>query len=190
MAALRRMGKRYGKCGLANYRCDHEAQRTIVDRLKRFVEEMQDNVESGCNALFIGPPGTGKDHLMAALVKSAFAKGYGVEWFDGSVLFADARDRIEVGGTEQDFIRRFVTPGVLAISDPLPPIGNVTDFQRLLLFRIIDRRYRDQKPTWMTMNVKDREEAEKRLSPNIVDRIGEGAAVLVCDWPSYRRGGK
>jgi DNA replication protein DnaC len=70
----------------------------------------------------------------------------------------------------------------------LPPLGSVNSgFQLSMLFRIIDRRYRDLKATVMTLNVATRAEAETRLSPNIVDRLAHGAMAIHCNWPSYRR---
>lgn len=78
---------------------------------------------------------------------------------------------------------------MLAISDPTPPLGEVrSDWQRSLLFRIVDRRYRDLKPTWVTINAASAEEAEKRLTPNIIDRLSHDAVIVRCNWKSFRTG--
>jgi DNA replication protein DnaC len=78
-------------------------------------------------------------------------------------------------------------PNVLAISDPTPPLGELSDYQRSMLFRVVDRRYRDLRPTWVTINAADSAEAERKIAPNIIDRLAHGALVLRCNWPSYRR---
>lgn len=184
--SLGRMGTRYRACSLSNYQTSGVDQAGVLTQLKSYADELPAQVGLGTNIMLHGPPGTGKDHLLAAMVREAGGDKIGVEWTDGADLYGAMRDRISSDDDESEFLRRFTAPQVLAISDPLPPMGAVTDFQRILLFRVIDRRYRDVRPTWMTLNVKDRREAESRLSPNIIDRLGEGALVLSCNWPSWR----
>ena len=184
--SLDRAGERYKGCRLDSFEISHKAQEEVLEYLCKYADGLRANIKGGTNILLHGPPGTGKDHLLVAMVHEALALGIGVEWVDGADLYGAMRDRMGSDEAEQEFLRRYTSPDVLAISDPLPPMGAVTDFQRILLFRIIDRRYRDMRPTWMTLNVADREEAEKRLSPNICDRLGEGALRLTCNWPSYR----
>ena len=68
----------------------------------------------------------------------------------------------------------------------VPPKGDASQYNADVLMRIVDRRYRDCKPTWLTLNVLDGEEAERRLASPIVDRVRHGSLCLECNWPSYR----
>jgi DNA replication protein DnaC len=54
------------------------------------------------------------------------------------------------------------------------------------LLEIIDRRYSHLLPTWMTINVANRKEAETRMGAPTVDRLAHDALTVVCDWPSFR----
>jgi DNA replication protein DnaC len=184
----RRVGKRYAGCTLDGYETRHDSQRDVLNLVRDYAEHVDERIASGSGLFLIGPPGTGKDHLAIAVLFAAAAKGVNVHWTDGMELFAGARDNIDANRTEAAWLHTFTNPTILAISDPVPPLGSVKEgFQLATLFSIIDRRYRDMKPTLMTLNVNDRDEAEKRMAPNIVDRLAHGALVLRCDWPSYRR---
>lgn len=113
--------------------------------------------------------------------------GIRVEWLSGLDFYGDCRDRIESGDPESKAIRHYANPAVLAVSDPLPPTGQLTVFQRSMLFRVVDRRYSQMRPTWVTLNVASRNEAMERIGANIIDRLTHEALVVHCDWPSYRR---
>jgi hypothetical protein len=51
----------------------------------------------------------------------------------------------------------------------------------------VDYRYSHRKPIWLTLNVADGAEAELRMGAQTVDRLRDGALVLFCNWPSYRK---
>lgn len=189
IAALgNRVGKRYAGVTLDGFETGHDAQREVLKHVRDYSENVEERIASGSGLFLIGPPGTGKDHLAIAVLFAAAAKGVNVHWTDGMELFASARDNIDAAKTEASWLHAYTNPTILAISDPVPPLGSVKEgFQLATLFSIIDRRYRDMKPTLLTLNVNDRDEAEKRMAPNIVDRLAHGALVLRCDWPSYRK---
>lgn len=104
----------------------------------------------------------------------------------GLELFELARRLIRVDGDETTFVRDFVRPKILIVSDPVPPKGDASQYNADVLMRIVDRRYRESKSTWFTLNVLDGEEAERRLASPIVDRVRHGSLCLECNWPSYR----
>lgn len=186
---LVKIGARYRSCSLDTFTCLCEAQSGALARVRDYCDSILTNISTGRGALFYGPPGTGKDHLAVAIMLAALdSTSASVEWVDGAEFYGGVRDNIDGDKSEASFVKRFTTPGLLVLSDPLPPLGAIkSEFQLSMLFRVIDRRYRDLKATVVTLNVATREEAEKRLSPNIVDRLAHGAMAIHCNWPSYRR---
>lgn len=152
-----------------------------------YLNDFKGRLEKGQSVLFFGPPGTGKDHLMVAMLKHAVFCSLKVRWRDGSEMFGGFRDNMRGDASESDLIEKYTKADVLAISDPVPPFGGLTPYQSSMFFRIVDRRYRDVRPTWLTINCKDRAEAEERIGVSIVDRLGEGAMALPCIWPSFRQ---
>lgn len=184
-------GKRYTDCSLESFEChgapeERKRQGAVLDQLREFQSELKLNLTEGRGLLLFGPPGTGKDHLMFALLIRAFDMGATVKWLNGMDFFAEMRDRISDERSEVDMAKALAEPAVLAISDPMPPRGAVSDFQASLLFRIIDRRYRDSKCVWVTMNVKDSEECAERMGASNMDRLRDNSLKLFCNWPSYR----
>jgi len=180
-ASLRRMGSRYAECSFETFVCESPEQQTVVDRLVGYDWLHRPNV------LLFGPKGTGKDHLLTALVRLAGAGDLGVEWRNGLDLFGEWRSLVGGEESERDAIAPLVGCDVLALSDPLPPSGQLSEWQQQMLARVIDGRYRKLAPTWVTLNVTSGEEAESRLGPLIADRLRDGALALFCNWPSYRK---
>lgn len=185
---INQRGKRYADCRLGNFNLDSDAHRKAVELLTDYAENVADRIESGTSILFIGPPGTGKDHLMTAICRAAILGGKRVMWANGQDLWGSFRDAISEEANETTIIQRYVRADVLAISDPLPPRGALSDFQASTLFRIIDGRYSNMRPTWMTLNVTNRAEAGERIGHQTIDRLAHGAVIVGCNWPSYRQG--
>lgn len=187
-AILAQVGRRYAGADLASFNPPTDDAREVLAAVCGYANRIRENVDAGRGIVLLGRPGTGKDHLIVGVLRQAARAGFRVQWVDGAELFAAARDNIDSGDTEARWARRFTDPDILAISDPVPPAGEVREgWQISTLFRIVDRRYRDMKPTFITINVKDAAEAAGRMSGNIVDRLSHGSLVLKCNWPSYRK---
>lgn len=186
----KRLGTRYAECTLVDFRCDGERaadMRRVVESLTAYADDMPARVAAGQGVVLFGPAGTGKDHLMAALMRAACRHGLSVEWRNGMDLFAERRDAIAKQTPERELIVAMGRPDVLAVSDPVPPSGPLTEGQMEFLFRILDRRYRERRPVWVTANFETGKDAETKIGAQLVDRLRDGALALDCNWPSYRR---
>ena len=187
----RELGPRYADCTLAGFifsgeGADRQKQERTLAQLTAYRDTLKERVTEGSGVFLFGPAGCGKDHLLSALMLDAVRAGYAVKWFNGMDVYGAFRDGMDSETPEKRMIADMAKPDILALSDPIPPKGDVTDFQRSQLFRVIDRRYRDCKPTWITANVSSREEADQRFGVQLVDRLTDGALCLPCNWPSYR----
>lgn len=189
----RQVGRRYAACSLQNFKLSDDMdvsrkQQTVLAAVQAYVDSLKERIADGCGLFLFGPAGCGKDHLLTAVMLEAVGRGYGVAWFNGQDLYGQFRDAItnEASVSERQTVDRLTEPAVLALSDPIPPSGDVTPFQRSMLFRVIDRRYRDRRPTWITANVADRTEADSRFSVQLVDRLTDESLCLPCNWPSHR----
>lgn len=185
------MGARYADCKLSSfeeYGTDDERrrQRSAIELCRAMSSEMESGVKPHSGLVLFGPPGTGKDHILAAMLRQACFIGHSVRWLNGLDFFGDMRDRMDKESPESAIIKELSEPDILAISDPLPPWGPLTAFQAQTLFRVIDRRYRQEKLIWVTINVAGSAEASERIGTAVVDRLKERALSVHCNWPSYR----
>jgi DNA replication protein DnaC len=180
------LGPRYWRCTLENFHVyNPEKQSPILKKAKEFAADMPRRVR--CGGLFlIGNAGTGKDHVVAALLKIAVAKyRFSARWWDGGNLF----DAVANSISEESFARlkkELAEPHILAISDPVPPRGHLNDSQLRRLRDAIDKRYRDTKSTWVTTNVDNNRDAEELLTRPLLERLKEGSLQLFFDWNTYR----
>jgi len=183
------VGRRYEACRLETFEVGNEEQRAILASLRAYADNVDRHVKAGDNIVLFGPPGTGKDHLAIGVAYVAIGRGFSVAWFDGQSLYQEFRDNIGGDRPERDIIARATRPDILLLSDPVPPRGELTDYQATILWRVVDRRYRDMRPMWITLNVASGQEASARLGAGIVDRLRDGATYGWCGWGSYRKPG-
>ena len=185
---LAERGERYRDCRLANFDILHPGQQDAKDQLLTYLENMDVEIALGNGVILFGPSGTGKDHLMAAMAYGVTrVGGYVVVWRNGPDLWAAMRSTIDDRVNDREVIAPLVRADVFILSDPLPPEGTLTHFQRETLYRILESRYSQRKPTWVTLNVKNGTEACERLGVPNFDRLRDSATAIYCNWPSYRR---
>jgi DNA replication protein DnaC len=187
----KRRGKRYEDCTLENYVSKSALQTDIVAKLRDYALHSDENIKIGKNVILFGPKGTGKDHLLMSLSKAvAVQTGSVSRWENGIDLFdkirADEFGKRRPLELHDEHFRYSIDADIFWISDPLPPTGSLSEFDQRSFFKIIDKRYSQCKPTWLTLNVADGKEAESRMGSQTVDRLRHDALMLFCNWPSFR----
>lgn len=184
-------GKRYENCRLDNFEAESPAQRKAITKIRAFAAKLADEIAAGHNLLIHGPVGTGKDHVLTGLIWLAIQAYKTVEWRDGATMYAEWRDAMDRNTSEQSLIERLIEADVLAISDPVPGRSAITDFQAERLGKIIDARYRNNRPTWITSNVSSIEQLESLTSARFTDRFADDNCLRVFfNWESWRQRGR
>jgi DNA replication protein DnaC len=145
----------------------------------RFVAEHTD-------ALFLGPPGTGKSHLAQAIGVAVIQQGYRVTYREAHVLLEELADA-QLAGERKEYVERIATVPLLIIDDlgmrKLPSTAAED------LLEIIMRRY-ERCSTLITSN-RPVEDWGKLLGDTaavsaMLDRLLHHAAVLKCGPRSWR----
>lgn len=186
------LGERYSRerTLLSRFDIYHPAQKESVEKVSRFITSAASNLAGGRGLVLYGAVGTGKDHLLAAAMYHLASAGVPVRWVNGQEIFGRFRDSMDSGVREDSLLKEWATPTVLGISDPIPPGGKPSDYNLMQLYRLLDRRYRMMRPTWISLNALSVEDADEKLSAPVFDRVRDGAEIVRCFWPSYRERAK
>lgn len=145
----------------------------------RFVERRED-------ALFLGPPGTGKSHLAQAIGRSAIQQGYRVRYREAHTLIEEIADAT-LDGTRKAYLADLAAVPLLIIDDlgmrKLPHTAAED------LLEVIMRRY-ERASTLLTSN-RPVDDWGKLLGDTaavtaLLDRLLHHAHVLRCGPRSWR----
>lgn len=182
------VGPRHRRCTWRNFEVTTSEQQAVVAALRSYVADFDEHLAAGAGVVLSGRAGCGKDHLFATMgVNVALHFGVEPRWISGVELWGSLRDAIGRDRSESEVLSPLQSAGVLVLSDPCPPAGTLTDYQAAQLLRLVDCRYRNLRPTWVSLNVSGRAEANERLGVAVVDRLRDGALCLACGWPSFRQ---
>ncbi len=179
-------GERAADYRFVNYGTYNEPQRKALAAVKEWADEFSSHPQEPL--ILYGPVGTGKDHLAFAAARKVLIKHGGTACFmNGRSLFAKMRDCIGDDKREGDVLDSLIRPTLLLLSDPQPPIGELTSFQADTLYRLIDERYRRKRITLVTINAMNDDEASDAIGAASWDRMCEDSWKIFCNWKSHRK---
>jgi DNA replication protein DnaC len=150
------------------------------------------NIGSG-GLWLIGPPGAGKTHLGSAIVNHAIRERYlNARIHTVHDVMRMLRERFGVkaakawedeADTTDSLVRRLGEAPLLVLDEI--GVARGSDWETEQLFSIVDERYRLELPTILISNLPPAE-LKPVLGDRVYDRLREGAAQVLCNWPSHR----
>ncbi len=172
---------------LGDYEASSREQAYVLSVCRAYVAKFAERLAQGGGLVFTGGVGTGKSHLAYGIGNALLAEGRVVMGIDVYELIDLIKERAfsQKGGSEREALKAFVAGLDLLILDEIgAQLG--TEWERLMLFKIINERYKQMLPTILLSNL-DRPKLSDYLGERIVDRMQEGGgAFLTLDWQSYR----
>jgi DNA replication protein DnaC len=176
---------------LNGYRPYSPAQQRALLRARRFVDEFVPGAQGLRALLFCGPPGTGKTHLLSAMLRELAAKkGVRGRYEEFFLLLSDIRDGFSHNVSSREWLDPLREVDVLAI-DEIGKGGKNREFEQGVLDEVISVRYNAGRPTLLATNYPPAgstwqfkadgtaaESLEERVGPRIHSRIHEMADLI------------
>jgi len=171
-----------------NFRVEpgNQGQAKALRLCKAYADRFDDAMASGACAVLIGPPGTGKTHLAAAIAQAIIPTGRSVHFTTVSRLVRRVKSTYsqEADETEEQAIRAYRIPDLLILDEVGVQRG--TETERLILTDVLGLRYEHMSPTVVLGNCSEPELAA-HLGDRVVSRLQEGGGpFVVCNWLDYR----
>lgn len=169
--------------GFDNFVADTDAKRAALSVLRDYAENFETNSQVGKGLILSGKPGTGKSHLAGAVLQSQL---------DRDVLYATCMDVIRMvretwrkdsERSERQVLAYLGGLDLLVIDEMGVQYG--TDGEQTILFDVLDRRYREVKPSILLTN-QDAKGLKDYLGERTFDRLRETCTYVPFEWESYR----
>ena len=176
--------RRYREKGFAAFQTTCAAEERALGIAQHYATNFQRHAKRGATLVFAGAPGTGKSHLALATAMEVM-KTDTVLYLCALDLIRAVRDTWRQGAprSESDVLRELSEVGLLIIDEVGMQYGS--DSERMTLFDVIDKRYRDLMPMILVSNL-NRNDMKKLLGERSFDRLRECATWVVFDWQSRR----
>jgi len=185
-AMLRASGipERVKDCTFSNYRADTDGQKAAMQSAMDFAMAFGVRRKTGDSLIFAGRPGTGKGHLAAAIMHKLMPEYLPVYTTCLDMIRA-VRDtwRKDSKHSETQVLQELEDADLLIIDEIGVQYG--TDGEQTIIFDVLDRRYRQMKPSVLITN-QDMAGLKSFIGERAYDRLTQTAKWVVFDWGSYR----
>jgi len=181
---------RFQTCSLDTWAAgDDAAKLKAWNYATGYVEAFSENFEVGRSMMLLGQVGTGKTHLATGILQQVI-RNFGSQGLLGRYVTAggiirSVKDTFgNQGKTESQVYADLIEPHLLVIDEV--GVQHGTDFERTVLFEVINGRYEQLKPTIVVSNL-GLPDLRLCLGDRAVDRLRDkGGLVALFRWDSAR----
>lgn len=154
-----------------------------------YVDAFAENFPLGRSMMLLGQVGTGKTHLATGILQQVIrnfaAQGLAGRYTTAGGIIRSVKDTFGAQGkTESQVYADLVAPYLLIIDEV--GVQHGTDFERTVLFEVVNGRYEQMKPTIIVSNL-GMADLRNCLGDRAVDRLRDkGGLVVLFRWDSAR----
>jgi DNA replication protein DnaC len=157
-----------------------------VQLVKRFVRDLDANLDAGRGLWFYGGVGTGKTTLAMLVSRAALDAGRSVAIYSLPRLLAEIRATFETDaeGSYVGFLDRLTAVDLLHVDD----VGaeRTSDWVLEQLYSIVNARYEDERSVIITTNL-ERDELAEQIRERTVSRLEEMCTLVPLYGEDARR---
>lgn len=169
---------------LDNFKAETPDQEHALSVAQKFAAEWNTMQRKGAWLVFSGPPGTGKSHLAIAILQAIMPGSRG-RYMTCMELIQMLRGtwRKDSEMSEIDLLDRLTALPLIVLDEIGVQYG--TESEQHHLFEVLDRRYRELRPTILLTN-QDKDGFRQFVGDRVYDRMTEIARWVPFEWPSHR----
>ncbi|MDE9545267.1 ATP-binding protein [Xenorhabdus bovienii] len=171
-------------CTFDNYVATTPEQQQALAKSRRYAESFGNSFGG---FIFSGNPGTGKNHLAAAIGNHLMQNGRSILIATLPDLMMRVRETYQKDAkvSESALINDLCNVDLLVLDDVGVQRENLNE--DLIIFQVVDRRLANKKPVGVLTNLAQQQLA-KVLGERVIDRLRMGAPITIgFTWDSYRR---
>jgi len=169
-------------CSFENYVVESDGQLNALERAKQYVESFEDNIAS---FIFTGKPGTGKNHLAAAICNALLLQGKSVLIITVADIMSAMKDTFNNKKLSEEQLLTDLSNVDLLVIDEIG-VQTESKYEKVIINQIVDRRSSSKRPTGMLTNY-TLQEMSQLLGERVMDRMRLGSSLWVnFNWGSYR----
>ncbi|MDE9533059.1 ATP-binding protein, partial [Xenorhabdus bovienii] len=171
-------------CTFDNYVATTPEQKAALAEAHRYAENFGDSFGG---FIFSGNPGTGKNHLAAAIGNQIIQKGKSILIATLPDLMMRVRETYQKDAkiSESALVDDLCTVDLLVLDDVGVQRNNLNE--DLIIFQVVDRRLANKKPVGVLTNLEIKQ-LTAALGERVIDRLRMGSPIAInFNWQSYRR---
>jgi len=179
--------KRFKSCSFENFIASNEGQTKALATAKAYADSWEQMQDRGSGLIFSGKAGTGKTHLACAIANAVIDLAIPAKFTTVTNMMRAIKETYskDSDDSESKVLQRLSDVPLLVLDEAGMDYG--TDFNKTLLFEVLNSRYENVNPTIILTNL-DATALKEYLGERVVDRMRDGGGKLVTfNWESQRK---